>query len=348
MRDSDLEQQWPYVLTLLPANLEASARESGALVRARGVPNAEALLRVVLAYALSDLSMKDVAAWAEASGLAEITASGVFYRVREAEGWLSELLGRLLEQEVPSAQNGVLWARIVDATVITGPGAQGTEWRAHVLADPATGGFRAVELTDARVGESYALHPMRPGEVVLGDRGYARARGIWAATQRGAEVVVRVNPHAIRLCGPDRTVLRVLEEEHRVGPTGVMTFDIIIPIPPESATRSHKTWPLSRAIDWVPARLAAARTRRNEVIWVLTTLPADRADPAQVMDLYRLRWQVELLFKRLKSLLHLDSLPSRQGPTARSWMLARLLGAALAQKLVRPSGAFPPWGYRLR
>lgn len=348
MAVSGLERQWPYVLTLLPADLEVSARKSGALVRARGVPNAQALLRMVLAYALSDLSMKDVAAWAQASGLAQITGPGLFYRIREAEGWLSELLGRLVEQEVPSPQNGVLWARIVDATVITGPGARGTEWRVHVLADPATGGFRAVELTDAGVGESYALHPVSPGEVVLGDRGYARARGIGAATKRGAAVVVRVNPHAIRLCSPDRTVLQVLEEEHRVGPTGVMTWDIMVPIPPESASRSHKSWPLSRAVDWVPARLVAARTRRDEVIWVLTTLPADRADPAQVMDLYRLRWQVEVLFRRLKSLLHLDALPSRQGPTARSWMLARLLGAALAQKLVRPSGAFPPWGYRLR
>jgi len=66
------------------------------------------------------------------------------------------------------------------------------------------------------------------------------------------------------------------------------------------------------------------------------------------MALYRLRWQIELLFKRLKSLLHLDTLPSRQGPTAKSWMLARLIAAALAQRLVQPSGPLSPWGYELR
>jgi hypothetical protein len=53
-----------------------------------------------------------------------------------------------------------------------------------------------------------------------------------------------------------------------------------------------------------------------------------------ILGLYRLRWQIELLFKRLKSLLHLDALPSREGPTAKSWMLARLIAAALAQRLV--------------
>ena len=66
-----------------------------------------------------------------------------------------------------------------------------------------------------------------------------------------------------------------------------------------------------------------------------------------IAQLYKSRWQIELLFKRLKSLLHLDTLPSRQGPTARSWILARLLAAALAQKLVQPSGPFSPWGYEL-
>jgi hypothetical protein len=67
----------------------------------------------------------------------------------------------------------------------------------------------------------------------------------------------------------------------------------------------------------------------------------------QVMALYRLRWQIELLFKRLKSLLHMDTLPSRQGPTAKSWMLARLIAAALAQRLVQPPGPLSPLGGRV-
>jgi len=90
------------------------------------------------------------------------------------------------------------------------------------------------------------------------------------------------------------------------------------------------------------------QTRAGEVIWLLTTLPAAAATPRRVLELYRLRWQIELLFKRLKSLLHLDQLPSRQGPTAKSWMLARFLAAALAQQLLDPAGTLSPWGYALR
>jgi IS4 transposase len=50
-----------------------------------------------------------------------------------------------------------------------------------------------------------------------------------------------------------------------------------------------------KAIAWIPARAVAARTRSGEVIWILSTLP--NAVPAlAVMGLYRLRWQIELLF----------------------------------------------------
>jgi hypothetical protein len=58
--------------------------------------------------------------------------------------------------------------------------------------------------------------------------------------------------------------------------------------------------------------------------------------------------KIEMLFKRLKSLLHLDALPSREGPTAKSWMLARLIAATLAQRLVQPARPLSPWGYVLR
>ena len=103
-----------------------------------------------------------------------------------------------------------------------------------------------------------------------------------------------------------------------------------------------------QAIAWIPARAIGARTRSGEVIWILTTVDAQQLPAIAIMGLYRLRWQIELLFKRLKSLLHLDTLPSREGPTAKSWMLSRLIAAGLAQRLVQPSGPLFPWGYELR
>src|SRR5712691_7320199 len=170
-------EQWDYVRTLLPADLEQSAKAMNALVRCRNVPDAEALMRMALAYAVSDLSLKDVAAWATAMNLAEITGPGLFYRLREAEGWLAHVLAQTLAAQVIASP--MKWPlRVVDATVINGPGPVAVQWRAHVLVDPGTGGFRAVELTGNEGGEKLARHAVQSGEVILGDRVYATARGV--------------------------------------------------------------------------------------------------------------------------------------------------------------------------
>lgn len=340
------DRMWGYVLSLLPADLEQSARRDGAMERGRGVPDARSLVRLVLAYALSGLSMKDVAAWAAAGKVAEISGPGLFYRLREAEKWLGNLLAATLQEEVPRAGCG-LRLTVVDATVVNGPGARGTRWRAHARIDPCTGTLCSVKLTGAEGGEGYGHHPVEAGEVVLGDRAYATARGLHKVRQAGAHVVARINPHTLRVCGAGREVLKLRRMEGNVPVAGAIEFDILVPIPPVRTTRSHRSWLLERASDWVGARAVAGRTRGGEVIWVLTTLPRELAGPGVILDLYRIRWQVEMLFKRLKSQIHLDTLPSRQGPTARTWMLARLLAAALCQQMTRPAGPLSPWGYRI-
>jgi hypothetical protein len=340
------DREWPYVLTLLPPDLEERAVVLRALVRRREIPSAASLLRLALAYAVSDLSLKDVAAWARAMAVARISGPGLFYRLREAEGWLAELLARVLDEGIGERRRG-LELRIVDATVINGPGAQGTEWRAHVQIDAASGRLRAVELSDVHGGERFDRQRFAGGEVVLGDRAYATARGIAWVHSAGADVVVRFNPQTLRLCDRQRRLFNLQSETDKIPALGDHEWQLILPIPPDKRSRSHKPWPLHQAKDWIAIRVVAARTRAGQIIWVLTTATQDRLTPVEVLELYRLRWQIELLFKRLKSLLHLDSLPSRQGPTARSWMLARFLAAALAQKLVDPEGSLSPWGYAI-
>ena len=317
MTDLRAEELWPYVSTMLPESLDELAERTGALRRCRGVKDATSLLRIILTYAVTDMSLKDVAAWARGAGVGRLTGPGLFYRLRQAESWLSATLAETLKHNVPCA-SGKLRVRVVDATHVVGPGAKGTEWRVHGDCDPATGCLCSVVATDASLGESCDRHPVSPGDVILGDRIYGLAPSIASVSERGGYVVVRANLYAIRLCRPTGEVFSPLSESERVPNVGVAAWDVLIPAPPRERSKSHKTWKLSEASAWVPARLLAARTMEGEIIWILTTLPAALASDEEVMKLYGFRWQIELLFKRLKSLLHIDAMPSRQGPTARS------------------------------
>src|SRR3989442_2421864 len=157
---------------------------------------------------------------------------------------------------------------LVDATVINGPGPVAVQWRAQVLVDPATGGFRSVELTGNKGGEKLARHPVQQGEVILGDRAYATARGVHAVREAGSHVLVRLNPVTMRICDENKKRIYLEKRERKVPKVGGVEFNIIIPVPPR-ATKSHKTWDSAKAIAWIPARAIAGRTRDGEVIWVL-------------------------------------------------------------------------------
>ena len=279
------EKEWPYILTLLPRDLDDSARQSEALVRCRNVPNAAALIRMALAYAVSDLSLKDVAAWASTMGLAEISGPGLFYRLRESEAWLAQVLAQSLGDDVKPGPRGFR-LRAVDATVINGPGADGTEWRAHVRIDPQTGTFCSVELTDEHGGEGYGRHPVEANEVVLGDRAYSTARGIYAVQQAGAKVVARLNPHTLRVCDADRKIIKLLSRSKKVPKTGAIEFNVLVPVPPGAKSKSHKPWALDHAVAWVETRVVAARTRDGEIIWIITTLTAAQATALQLFNFY--------------------------------------------------------------
>jgi hypothetical protein len=80
---------------------------------------------------------------------------------------------------------------------------------------------------------------------------------------------------------------------------------------------------------------------------VWTSLP-DQFEPDQVLEAYRLRWQIELAFKRMKSILGFGHLPKKDPASARAWLHGKLFVSLLAEHLIAAADAFSPWGYMLK
>ena len=93
--------------------------------------------------------------------------------------------------------------------------------------------------------------------------------------------------------------------------------------------------------------VAAVKTHTLELagyFFVLTNLPPE-ISAESVLQLYRLRWQIEMKFKTLKSVLHLDEVPARTEQSLRVYVLAKLLVAILIDSLLDEAESFSPWGY---
>ena len=80
---------------------------------------------------------------------------------------------------------------------------------------------------------------------------------------------------------------------------------------------------------------------------VFTTFPEPAFAAPQVLQWYRTRWQVELVFERFKSLTQLGHLPKHDDESAKAWLHGKLLVALLVEKSIHHAVAVSPWGYDL-
>jgi len=301
-----MELQWSSIRALLPVDLEDIARRTGALQRRRGVKSAEVLLRINLLYALNKASLAYVSTVAREMGLADLNPAAVFFRVRDSERFLEELLNKLLEP-----LQGRHRIRIADATVLCGPNAKGPNQRVHVCYDPALGLPISVEITDARGGEHFSRHPVGANTLILGDRGYGYAREILPILESGGQFFVRVEPCSNRFFDGKGHKYKADEFLAGLSVSESLEREVFL----ESRTE--------------PLRLIGTLTPEGNAVFLLTNVPADEIPTQEAREFYRLRWQIELFFKRMKSLLDLGELRSREGPTARSWILAKFILAVL-------------------
>jgi hypothetical protein len=354
-----LETQWKYLLSMLPAkvDLEASARDKGALLRRRVVRSAETLLRLALAYCCG-LSLRQTSCWAHLQGLGKLSQVGVMKCLRRSASWLEFLVVTKLAERAECRQIQGLRLRLVDATTVSAPGSQGTDWRVHLGFDLGSLTIDAVELTGAEGGESLSRFQVGAREVLIGDRGYAHRRGLWSVRQAGGDFLVRStwqNLPLQTLGGEPFDLLLAARSlpEGEVGEFAVQTVAtrkvpamaarmIILCKSEEAAEQAREkirkeARKKGHAVD--PRTLEAAG-----YIFLLTSLPAAQLKAAEVLDLYRFRWQVELAFKRLKSLWDFGTVPAKDPDLARTYIFAKLLIAVLVEDLTQEALRAPPLG----
>jgi hypothetical protein len=187
-------RHWDWVETIIPGDLEVTAATTGALVRRRGIRRAVDLLRIVLAYTVCDWSLRLVGAWYVLMGIGDVSDVAILNRLRNSTAWLGCLIVSLLQRRrLHLAQQAGVRLRIVDATTVSRPGSEGTDWRVHLSLDLERLCLDGIEVTDAHGGESLARFPGQRGEIRVADRGYAFVRSLTPDLAAETWLVVRMN-----------------------------------------------------------------------------------------------------------------------------------------------------------
>lgn len=353
-------RDWEEVAQIIPDDLEATAVETGALVRRRGIRRALDLLRIIMVYAFCDWSLRLVGTWCVMMGIAEVSDVAILNRLRKCPSWLGRLIVRLLQRRrVRLWQEEGVRLRLIDATTVSKPGSRGTDWRIHLSLDLGHMCLDGIEVTDAHGGESLVRFPGRPGEIKVADRGYAFHSSLAPDVVAGVGVVVRINwqnlpleneaGERFDLIGWLRRTFSFPVQEAQTTAVWLATPEgrypvrlVAVALPQEAADRARQRVQQRAG---KKGRTPDARTLfAAGFVLLLTNLPEEEWPASRIVTLYRIRWQIEMLIKRLKSLLHLDGLRAHDPRLAQTYLLGKLLGALLLDELTGATAMrVPEW-----
>ncbi|WP_284424095.1 MULTISPECIES: IS4 family transposase [unclassified Bradyrhizobium] len=347
-----VNQDWTSVVARLggPQALDHTARETKAFVRPREIRNAVDLLRLILAYCLGEQGLRLTAAWATSVGLVDISNVALLYRLRQCGDWLALLVGQALASAAPKRSRGRL-IRIIDATTVPKKGRQGKTknevFRIHSAFDLPRERFGHFELTDQHEGETLDRVPAVPGEIRIADRAYLQPERMANLIRLGADFVIRAGWKGARWRDCAGRALDLVAELRKAAKRGLIDRPIWIK-PRRGAPLAVRLVAIKKPQDAAAAarrkaKLAARKgghTLSKQTLeaadWVIlmTSLAPDDFPTEDVLALYRLRWRIELGFKRLKSVIGLKGPPGADERSARPHILAHLLIILLLEPLV--------------
>lgn len=343
----DWEQE---VLPRLPAGWQEQAVRLKAFRRSRQVRSAADLLRGMLAYVLCVRSFRQLGCWSVLIGLADISEAAWRKRLRRAGAWLGWLVSELLAVSACTSpwlvRHGLRRVLLVDGTHLKCQGQDGQIWRIHTGFDLLAGRLAEVQVTTDSVAEQWSLFSVQPGDLLISDRANGYQERLLFIQQRQAEAIVRFSAATLPLFEADGTridLVRWLKGRHA----------------PAGRSVSRQVWlhteqgPLEVRVVALRLSEAQAQAARRKAVkkaskqqrhlqpdtlyvagWVLlvTTLPAAQWSAAEVLTLYRCRWHIELLFKRLKQLLEQHRLACVHADSVRASLLAWLLSWLLQEE----------------
>jgi hypothetical protein len=344
-----LDSRFETFVQALPADYAEQAYEFKAFTRARKIKSPLQLLQLVMLYCAPDFSLRSCAGEvARFQGYLSDTA--VKKRLSACVPWVKSLLKGVFNLS-DVIDSGALRFIVIDGSTVQEPGATGTTYRLHIAVDLINLSVREIGVTTDKVGESLDHYTLESGDVVLLDRGYNSPKSLVPFIDRGGEVVLRYNAHSMNLFEEDDTGRLIkIDWEARLkklnqqagyveaslchGNKRIPVYVHAMPLPPAQAAEARRK--AKQRSKKKTSRTTVKTLYLSGWVLVLTSVPPALFSTETAAALYRVRWQVELVIKRMKSLLLIDELRAHKGTQlAELYLQGKLLYVAVTQKLAQ-------------
>ena len=333
----------------------------GAFTRQRGIKSVAILLRILLIHLADGCSLRESVARAKQGKLANISDVALLKRLRNCAEWFRWMSGELIANRGSVVAASMSWLneyqiKSADASVITEPGSTGTDWRLHYSINLIGLQCDQFHITSQKTGESFLNFQIASGDLWIADRAYGTHKGLLYVQESGGSFIVRLKNKAFSLFSNEEEFNMVRAfKDLAIGQIGEWAV--------EGRVKAGKSIKLrlcvlrktkQQAEESIKKMLKDVKKKEDEVdpetidlyhyIILVTSLP-DSISAKSILELYRFRWQIEIAFKRLKSIMGLGHLPKKDEQSCQAWLQGKIFVALLAQAIVDEGRHFSPWGY---
>jgi hypothetical protein len=342
------------LMKYLPAGYEAASRETGAMRRSgKVIQNPSDLMWLALTHLAQGQTLANMSALSEASGLGILSDVAFMKRLVNCDGWFKWILRSLSPSSVadylkPKGFGGYRVLAVDASSVKSGVSKFSRLWRLHFALDIFTLTSREFKITDDKTGETLANFTASKGDLFLADRAYGTKNGISHCLRNGADFILRLRFGAFPMylgSGEAADPLKLLRKAKANEAVDIPVYvdlsgyglgmrRVRVCALRKSREAIEKAMKRIDRCDSKRKRNASGDSRRfNEYIAVVTSLP-DSIGADEVLSAYRYRWQVELYFKRLKSLLETGEVPKKKAECMEAWLNGKMILAVLFEILL--------------
>ncbi len=349
MHDGKNDAEWAELKTFFPVGWEDVLRKHGVVTEAVNakLSEPEIAMRLMLFHVGTDAPLRQSVAALAAAGGPDLSPMRLHKKLQIAVPAFAELVATMLAPRVEKFPEtwGGFDVYLLDGSVVASPGPTGRGGRLHIVMRAST-----LEVVDARITDSYECgetlrnFEFGEGKLVVVDRGYSTPVGIAHVRKCGGHVLARLNRGTLPLFDKEgRSIdvlawlraLRGVRAESRPayiragnGDARILGRLIARRLPEPERNKARAAVAKNAGTDVDAEQLEYAE------YWItFTTVPSDALTENQILELYRLRWQVELLFKRWKSLSHLDELRNIRPDNVVAWLNIKFFLALVSERV---------------